>query len=129
MYICMYVCMYVRACAVFFLLQNKQWDRAMMLFDEMVAAPPEDKLVPNQFTYNALISVLTHSGCLELAALKFREMQEVNEEFCRVFVSPVHTTDTTDRWQAPERRYFRDLRNKQIFWKMAQRYRYIKYRD
>lgn len=56
-----------------------------MLFDEMVIAPPEDKLAPNQFTYNALISVLTHSGCLEMAALKFREMQEVNREHYRIF--------------------------------------------
>jgi len=42
-------------------------------------------MAPNQFTYNALISVLTFSGHLDLATEKFREMAEVNE----------------NRWQQP----------------------------
>lgn len=43
----------------------------------MQVAPPEANIAPNQFTYNALISVLTFSGRLELATDKCREMKEV----------------------------------------------------
>lgn len=49
----------------------------MSLFEEMQAAPLEEGIAPNQFTYNALISVLTFSGCLDEATQKFQEMQEV----------------------------------------------------
>lgn len=46
----------------------------------MQRAPPEANIAPNQFTYNALISVLTISGRLELATEKFREMKEVGKK-------------------------------------------------
>ena len=39
----------------------------MELFQEMCAAPAQQNLAPNQFTYNALISVLTASGRMDLA--------------------------------------------------------------
>lgn len=46
----------------------------------MQRAPPEAHMAPNQFTYNALISVLTFGGRLELATEKFREMKEVRQK-------------------------------------------------
>jgi hypothetical protein len=41
----------------------------MELYREMDAAPLEDQLQPNQFTYNALIGVLTYSGRMDLAGM------------------------------------------------------------
>lgn len=45
----------------------------------MQLAPPEESIAPNQFTYNALISVFTYSGRLDLATEKFREMADVRK--------------------------------------------------
>lgn len=61
------------ACA----LQGGEWERALALFEEMQTAPPEANIAPNEFTYNALISVLAFGGRLDLATEKFREMKEV----------------------------------------------------
>lgn len=57
--------------------QNGEWKRALELFDEMVSAPKDQGLAPNDYTYNAIISVLAHNGCLDVAAEKFKEMREV----------------------------------------------------
>lgn len=59
------------------MVQGGDCERALALFDEMQTAPPGANIAPNQFTYNALISVLTFSGRLDLATEKFREMKEV----------------------------------------------------
>eukprot|EP00752_Nemacystus_decipiens_P007447 g6656.t1 len=56
-------------------------ERALALFEEMQAAPPEANIAPNQFTYNALISVLTFSGRLDVATEKFREMKEIGLQY------------------------------------------------
>lgn len=58
-------------------MQGGEWQRAQALFEEMQQAPPEESIAPNQFTYNALISVFTYSGRLDLATEKFREMADV----------------------------------------------------
>lgn len=62
-----------------FFTKGKESDRALKLFDEMQKGPPEAITAPNQFTYNALIGVLTFSGCLDVATEKFKEMKEVGE--------------------------------------------------
>ncbi|KAG5175893.1 hypothetical protein JKP88DRAFT_265646 [Tribonema minus] len=55
---------------------TKDWALAMELYHEMLAAPTELNLAPNQFTYNALIGVLTYSGRVDLAGEMFRRMAE-----------------------------------------------------
>ena len=57
--------------------KSKEANRALELFEEMKRGPPEALTAPNQYTYNAIIGVLTFSGRLEQATEKFREMQEV----------------------------------------------------
>lgn len=64
--------------------QGRRWDRALSLFEEMQHAPEEDLIAPNQYTYNALISVLTFSGCLDMATIKFKEMKDVRSVLMRL---------------------------------------------
>lgn len=61
----------------FLIPKGREFDRALRLFKEMKKSPPEAMTAPNQYTYNALIGVLTFSGCLDVAAETFREMKEV----------------------------------------------------
>ncbi|CAM9606437.1 unnamed protein product [Chrysoparadoxa australica] len=62
----------------------KQWQLAMELFREMEAAPPEDQLAPNQFTYNAVIGVLSFSGRMDLAEEMFKTMGDAGIEYDEV---------------------------------------------
>ncbi|CBJ28825.1 conserved unknown protein [Ectocarpus siliculosus] len=77
-----------------------EWERAQALFEEMQQAPPEENIAPNQFTYNALISVYTFSGRLDLATQKFTEMAEVGLQYdIRTFVNMILGFAREDRYK------------------------------
>ncbi|CAM9902019.1 unnamed protein product [Scytosiphon promiscuus] len=80
--------------------QGAEWKRAQALFEEMQLAPPEESIAPNQFTYNALISVFTYSGRLDLATEKFREMADVGLSYDHLtFVNMILGFAREDRYK------------------------------